>query len=75
MNSKLIGIFVMMLLCITSLNFLGIADATISNEDKLLKIKQAIEENNAQWNAGFNTVFTESGDNLEYLLGCIEEKT
>ncbi len=71
---KIIAYMVVIILFITSLNFLGNADATITNEKKLFEIKQAIKENNAQWTAGFNTIFTRDGGNCDDLLGCKEGK-
>ena len=74
MNRKVVGILVVMLMIGTSFTFSGIADKNINNEDTLLKIKNAIKENNAQWTAEFNTIFTPEGGNCKNLLGCKEEE-
>ena len=45
----------------------------LTNEQKLLEIQKAIKDSNANWTAGFNSVFTPNEDHLQDLLGCLDE--
>jgi C1A family cysteine protease len=73
MKRKILVVTIMMLMIVTSFNFLGFANENMTNENKLEKIKNAIKENNAQWTAGFNSIFTPEGDNDYDLYGCMKE--
>jgi len=75
MRKAIICVLLMMLLIGTTLPFSGTANENLDNKEKLLKIKKAIKENNAEWTAGFNSVFTPEGGDCKDLLGCIKEKT
>ena len=73
MKRKILVVTIMMLMFVTSFNFLGSANENMTNENKLEKIKNAIKENNAQWTAGFNSIFTPDGENGKRFPGCQKE--
>lgn len=72
MDTKIVGILIMILFFTSNLPLvLGFQDnETFTNSGKLLEIKNAIEQHNAQWTADFNTIFSPDGETRRDLLGC-----
>jgi hypothetical protein len=75
MIRKILVVIVMMLVIVIPCIFSGCAYENLNNCNKLIKIKNAIKENNAQWIAGFNSVFTPEGGDCFDFLGCMQETT
>jgi len=48
---------------------------TITNEDKLTLIQQAIKDKDADWIAGYNTVFTKQQSYVNQYVGLLEDST
>jgi len=72
MNTKVVGILITILIFTSNLPLvLGIQDnKNLTNSEKLLEIKNAINQYNAQWTAEFNTIFAPDRDIRQELLGC-----
>ena len=76
---KKIGIFCALLIITASISIVGTAnddgysikmEKTLTNEQKLWEIQKAIEEQNANWTADFNNVFTPDNSYFIEYLGC-----
>lgn len=76
---KRIVLIIISLMIVTS-GFLSVAASnekkqitSQGNEETLSQIQQAIKENNANWIAGYNTVFTPQQNYVDELVGLIQE--
>jgi len=72
MNKKILGIFIVTLLIGTVIPTMGGIVEEATCEEKLDAIREAIKENDANWTAGYTSVFGPDSDRI-YKGGCLKE--
>jgi len=73
MKRKIYIVLIVILFLCTAFNSIGISEEQFTNENILIQIQKEIKENDAQWIAGFNSIFTPNENIFHDFMGLNTE--